>query len=740
MILAAQTWHMNSMREWLDMAAVAPVAPGNFWFVGAYFHDRDPQDQTERFLADGNWENGFEDQLLDTVKSMRVGDKIAIKSTYVRKHDLPFDNHDNLVSTMAIKAVGTITHNHGDGRFVDVDWTRLDSPREWYFYTGRSTIWRVTPKDWITDGLIRFAFQDEPQDLDRFRTDPYWAPRFGNGTQTMKYDFAWTAYYEEFATELLKFKNNRPALITILGDLQQKHSVLSYLTDKYPDGTSKPLSDICPFTVLGSFNRGITSLKRTALAADWGKAMGISKPAPASFDGIPLVNNMNSWFFQFSDDQGRDDIDKLWNVFEAALELAGTPEEHQRTKFAEAYDAARVLPQVKTKLSMGLFWSRPWSFLPLDGQSRTYLKDELMLDGKLQNADGVKYLETIDLLLSKFNDHEYAVHSFPELSWAAFLTPGTSSGDSPAEDRDEDNVEEASAVPLTSYAVEDIVADGCFLPSDELEKMLDRWRGKKNLILQGPPGTGKTWLARRLAQALIGTQDLRSAIRAVQFHPNASYEDFVRGWRPGSDGQLTLADGPFLEMVDRANAAPDIPHVLLIEEINRGNPVQIFGELLTLIEAGKRSPREALHLAYPRSSDETVHVPSNLYIIGTMNLADRSLAIMDLAFRRRFGFISLEPVVNERWADWVHANFNVPKEELKNIQLRFAALNKAIADDPNLGSQFMLGHSFITPTAEIDSFTDWFEAVVATEIRPTLDEYWFDNPEKARSLCQELLN
>ncbi|MFK4296572.1 5-methylcytosine-specific restriction protein B [Arthrobacter sp. GAS37] len=722
------------------MVDLDPKAPGNYWFVGAYFNDRDPQDQTERFLADGIWENGFEDQLLDTVKSMQPGDKIAIKSAYVRKRDLPFENHQNSVSTLAIKAVGTITRNHGDGRCVDVDWTRFGEPREWYFYTARSTVWKVSPKDWKSEGLIRFAFQGQPQDLDRFRNDPAWAARFGDSELAMKYDFAWTTFYEELATKLLTFKNNRSALLAILGELQQKHTVLDYLIEKASDGASKPLTDICPFTVLATFNRGITSLKRTALAADWGKALGVSRPAPVSFDGIPLVNNMNSWFFQFSDDQGPDDIDKLWKVFEASLDLSGTPEEHERAKFVDAYDAARILPQVKTKLSMGLFWSRPWNFLPLDGQSRRYLKSELMLDGNLRAADGAQYLATIDLLLTKFDDTEYAVHSFPELSWAAFLTPGTSPAGSPSGAVDEDNVEQTSAVPLTAYNVEDIVAEGCFLPPETLQEMLDRWHNKKNLILQGPPGTGKTWLARRLAQALIGTKDLRSAIRAVQFHPNASYEDFIRGWRPGPDGQLALVDGPFLEMVEHANAAPELPHVLLIEEINRGNPVQIFGELLTLIEAGKRSPREALHLAYPRASDETVHVPSNLYIIGTMNLADRSLAIMDLAFRRRFGFISLEPAVNDIWIDWVHANFNVPKAELKNIQLRFATLNQTIADDPNLGSQFMLGHSFITPTAEIDSFRDWFEAVVATEISPTLDEYWFDNTDKARSVCQELLS
>ena len=131
--------------------------PKQNWFVGAFFSDRDPQDQTARFLAEGVWENGFEDRHLDVVKSMRPGDRIAIKASYVRKHGVPFDTRGHLVSTMAIKATGRVTRNHGDGRRVDVDWNPLEQPREWYFYTGRATIWKVAPGSWMSEALIRFA-------------------------------------------------------------------------------------------------------------------------------------------------------------------------------------------------------------------------------------------------------------------------------------------------------------------------------------------------------------------------------------------------------------------------------------------------------------------------------------------------------------------------------------------------------------------------------------------------------
>ena len=133
-----------------------------------------------------------------------------------------------------------------------------------------------------------------------------------------------------------------------------------------------------------------------------------------------------------------------------------------------------------------------------------------------------------------------------------------------------------------AYFIDDIIAEGCFLERDRLEGILDRLRNKKNLILQGPPGTGKTWLAKKLAFALIGSRSERR-VRPLQFHPNLSYEDFVRGWRPGGDGRLTLEDGTFLKAIEDAGKQPSLDFVVVIEEINRGNPAQIFGEMLTLL-------------------------------------------------------------------------------------------------------------------------------------------------------------
>ncbi len=290
------------------------------------------------------------------------------------------------------------------------------------------------------------------------------------------------------------------------------------------------------------------------------------------------------------------------------------------------------------------------------------------------------------------------------------------------------------------YSIDDIVEDGCFLEREKLETILQRLRDKKNLILQGPPGTGKTWLAKRLAFALIGERD-EGKISPVQFHPNLSYEDFVRGWRPAGDGKLALVDGPFLRVISAAKDAPESSYLIVIEEINRGNPAQILGEMLTLLESDKRNEDEALELSYPKHEGERVYIPENLYVIGTMNVADRSIAMVDFALRRRFAFVDLVPVFGSVWRDWVHEKAEIAPEFLSQVEQKINALNDQIAADTSLGAQFRIGHSFVTPTAgsTISNSRKWFIQVVETEIGPLLKEYWFDAPDEARKAREQLL-
>ena len=444
---------------------------GPCWFMGASYGRT--EDQTNRFLEQGIWENGYEDKYLELVKSIPVGARIAIKASFTRKHSVPYNNEGKYVSVMAIKAIGNVTENPGDGRRLTVDWNPVHPQLEWYFYTNRNTVWKVSPDNWKSVALIGFTFSNESQDIERFLRD---------------------------------------------------------------------------------------------------------------------------------------------------LEVS-----------------------------------------PVD----------------------------------------------------------------PAQ------------VP---YSKEDLVAEGCFAELSIIETMLERLQSKKNLILQGPPGTGKTWLAKRLGFALIGHRDYNK-VRAVQFHPNSSYEDFIRGWRPAQGGRLNLVDGPFLELANDAIENPDTNWVLVIEEINRGNPAQMFGEMLTLLESDKRNSSEAIQLIYRNDKTERVYIPQNMYIIGTMNIADRSLALVDFALRRRFAFINLEPALGDTWLNWVIKNCGIDRDILLNIQDRLNALNEKIAADPSLGRQFQVGHSFVTPPADekVSDPNNWFRQIVATEIYPLLEEYWFDDPDKALEAGKSLL-
>ena len=720
------------------------------WFVGAAFGGTD--DQTQRFLEEGIWElrNPTEKESA-LVKSMAPGDRLAIKSTYVRKHNLPFDNRGKSVSVMAIKAIGTVTENLGDGLRVKAEWVPLNPPREWYFYTYRSTVWRVLPGDWTTDALIGFTFNDKPQDLNRFRNAPYWRERFGD-VAVDKQRFNWTRFYEAVADKLLAFRENRPTLVAGIHDIAGRVDGLSNLQDQFADGTSGPLKDICPFTTIGIFNRGITDANRKTIAAELAKLLEVEEPVPESFEGIPVLNNQRSWFFGFENKRQPNDIDTLWEIFAEAIRFAESENAESRSVFIKAYDDATQKFGVGWNLTMGLYWIRPWNYPTLDSQSQRYIDKKLGiqigLNGPKGRCNANDYLTVLETIEARFQEEAYPVHSFPELSLAAYLykdtgitpQPDSTDQDVQGDDDDLEPEDEVTAPPIEPYSVDDILADGCFIKRVQLEKLLERLRTKKNMILQGPPGTGKTWLAKRLAFALIGQRN-DSKVRAVQFHPNLSYEDFVRGWRPSGDGKLSLVDGPFMEMIKAASKEPTVRHVVVIEEINRGNPAQIFGEMLTLLEADKRTPTEALELCYRRSDGERVFIPDNLYVIGTMNIADRSLALVDLALRRRFAFIDLEPKLGKTWHDWVHGQCGIDSEILSEIEKRILALNEEITADTTLGRQFRIGHSYVTPPfgIPITDAREWFKQVVETEIGPLLDEYWFDALDKARKARQCLI-
>ena len=186
------------------------------------------------------------------------------------------------------------------------------------------------------------------------------------------------------------------------------------------------------------------------------------------------------------------------------------------------------------------------------------------------------------------------------------------------------------------------------------------------------------------------------------------------------------------------------PHVVVIEEINRGNPAQIFGEMLTLLEADKRGPEHALTLLYG-DDDDPFSLPENLYVIGTMNQADRSLAMMDMALRRRFAFVTLTPQLNQRWKDYCTQECRLDPDTLDGIAARITQVNQLIAEDYTLGDAYLIGHSYVTPKRSTDGVLKspeetqaWFERIISSELHPLLEEYWFDNPEKLREALDVL--
>lgn len=468
-----------------------PKKDYTYWLVGAYWDDRDPQDQSARFLGESVWENGYTDRYLDEVRAMKVNDKIAIKSANTQRKNLPFDAQDRTVSRMVIKAIGTIVANRGDGRTVEVEWEPGFQEKSWYFYTNRRTVWRLS-----TDG--NYTLKQYSEKL---------------------IDFIWGGQAQDYAW----------------------------------------------------------------FAAQW------------------------------------------------------------------------------------------WS-----DQKPGKIQPPLLPDG----------------------------------------------GHMP-------------------YSVEDVVAASVFLTETQIHQMLERLRTKKAMILQGAPGVGKTFIARKLAYALMAEVD-NNRLEMVQFHQSYSYDDFVRGYRPtpGQAGSFALQNGLFFEFCQKAAQDPDREYVFIIDEINRGNLSLIFGELLMLLEGDKRGPEFAVPLVYRHPDEPRFFIPANVYVIGLMNVADRSLAMVDYALRRRFAFVTLHPQYESRlFQQWLLDRL-MPAGTVELITTRMNALNREIREDPLLGENYQVGHSYFCPKGDNFAGLDdaWYLRIVATEIAPLLKEYWFDNPQRADEVINKLMN
>lgn len=266
-----------------------------------------------------------------------------------------------------------------------------------------------------------------------------------------------------------------------------------------------------------------------------------------------------------------------------------------------------------------------------------------------------------------------------------------------------------------AYTKDDFLNE-VYMTEERYETLVNVLRNKKNIILQGAPGVGKTFAARRLAWSMMGEKD-DSRIEFVQFHQNYSYEDFMMGYKPVEDG-FELKYGIFYRFCQKAANQPDKEFFFIIDEINRGNMSKIFGELLMLIEKDYRGTK--MTLAY---NGLPFSVPKNLYIIGMMNTADRSLAMIDYALRRRFSFFEIEPGFDSQ--GFVSYQNGLNSETLDELISKVKELNRKIAADKSLGRGFCIGHSYFCGR---DVCTDeWLHSVVDYDILPMLSEYWFDD-------------
>ena len=543
----------------------------------------------------------------------------------------------------------------------------------------------------------------------------------------------WAKFYIEFANKLLEFKNNRKELIEKIKLVFNSNKI------EIPNIINE--EDIDPFTIFGLFNKGLSE-RRTKILKGIANIFEINSKTPEEFYCVPVYRNFNSNFYNPLQNE-KNDIEALWNIFEASINYADNNTNENREAFIKYYNLAKDIKGNKWKLTMGLCWIRPFNYISLDPYDiELIIKDNLIpaeylkyikkSDNSIPNAE--EYLIICNIMIENIKNNNYKFNNFFELSdYALYIVCVTRNKNKEGNTMNiENNFNNFNEYDKNKFLQE------VYITEKEYDKLKNLILDKKNIILQGSAGVGKSYAAKRLAYSIIGEKD-NERVKMIQFHQSYSYEDFIIGYRPKNETDgFELKEGVFYKFCKEAemDENKENKYFLIIDEINRGNISKIFGELFMLIENDKRGEEYALELVY--KDDEKFFVPENLYIIGLMNTADRSLAMLDYALRRRFIFIDIEPAFNKPQFKNDLENKNIDKDLINKIIEKFTKLNETIKSDKTLGKGYTIGHSYFCNRKNLNK--EDYEDIINYEIAPTLREYWFDNEDKAEKEIKELLN
>jgi hypothetical protein len=640
---------------------------------------------------------------MDTVgqnlRQIKAGDAIVLKTAFTQSGGLPFLNVNNAsIPVLRIVARGTVTEIPSDSLRIAVRWDTeaVNHHQDWYFEPHFQTLEYLDETDAELIAFIQGTLRS--QDFDVWLKKPE-VRLLMSGDRSK-----WIPIYRKIAEAL----NSDPSLLTLLQNV---------LPVELPDifSSFKDLRLSTPFDLFALFNAPLSTENRRRMLGRIlellpGQA-GVSAPVMPYLFGVPVLPS-GSLFFRSGDESAeKKKSDSFNSLFRAALHLTESPSPAAEEAFISAFNALiRLLPDA-APLTTALYWIAPNHCLSLDRRVLSRLsQDEISLPNAETLNDGRAYLAYSCSILEKINSAAARPESSVPSAHYSFISEFV--WDVWAQRSESDSAEDGE--PLSN-----------FTPVPMTEPL--------NIIYYGPPGTGKTYRAlKELREKYppVGNAPAEelSRIETVTFHQSYSYEEFVEGIRPvldsddAGDIRYEIKDGIFKALCQRASLHPEIRFALLIDEINRGNVSKIFGELITLIEPDKRqNAGSACSVTLPYSRTE-FSVPQNLDIYGTMNTADRSLALMDTALRRRFSFVHVGP--NYSSSVWREATVIDGVDLIKLLQ----TINLRITY--YLDADHVIGHAYLMKCRTLSDVGRAFR----DKILPLLEEYFLSDLEAARKI------